>query len=145
MVLPDEILHGLQVLVVDPNEDNCELLRLVLESYHMQVYQALTMAQALTLVRQVQPEIVITELNLPGSDSSVLLDAIQALERGRGSKVITVAVTADMRQSETQALAAGFAKLLLKPLDVMELGPLLAELITQEEPDLYREDFGEAI
>jgi CheY-like chemotaxis protein len=133
MVLPDEILHGLQVLVVDPNEDNCELLRLVLEPYHMQVYQALTMDQALTLVKQVQPEIVITELNLPGGDSSVLLDAIQALERGQGSKVITVAVTADMRRSETQALAAGFAKLLLKPLEVMELGLLLAELITQSD------------
>lgn len=136
-LIPAAILEGLQVLAVDNHEDSCDLLRFALELYQMQVQTARSVRQSLVAVMQSQPDIVITELVLPQEDGYALLRQVRQLEPVRGGKALAIAVTADMTQSEPQALAAGFAKLLYKPIDITALVTLLAELIREEEGLTY--------
>lgn len=133
MLTPAELLQGLQVLVVDDHEDSCELLRFALEIYQMQVQAVLSVAQAFDVLMQFQPDIVIIDLYLPEADGYTLLHHLRQLEPLQGGKAIAIAVTADMMQRESQALAAGFAKLLRKPVDITTLVSLLSDLIRAEE------------
>lgn len=128
-----EALQGLQVLVVDSHQDSCELLCFALELSQMQVRTARSVRQAIVAVMQAQPDILITELVLPLEDGYALLRQLRQLEPVRGSRALAIAMTGDIMQSETQALAAGFTKLLWKPVDIMGLATLLAELIREEE------------
>lgn len=128
-----EVLQGLQVLVVDDHEDSCEFLRFALEDYQMQVQTALSVAQALDVVRQFQPDIALIDLHLPEEDGYALLRHLRQLEPLRGGKAITIATTADRTQGEPKVLGAGFTKLLWKPIDIAELVALLADLIRAEE------------
>lgn len=133
MLNPARVLQGLQVLVVDNNADNCELLRFTLEAYSMQVQTAQTVRQALSAFIQALPDILITDIVLPDEDGYVLLDRVRQLEPSRGGKALAIAVTGDITQSESRALAAGFTKFLSKPIDVIDFITMLSELIRAEE------------
>jgi two-component system, OmpR family, response regulator len=127
------VLQGLRVLVVDNNTDNCDLLRATLELHQMQVQTARTATQAVTAFVQAQPDILITDIVLPQEDGYTLLNKVRQLEPGRGGKALAIALTADMTQNELQAIAAGFAKFLLKPIDIVAFVTVLTELISKEE------------
>lgn len=133
MLNPARVLQGLQVLVVDNNADNCELLRFTLEAYSMQVQTAQTVRQALSAFIQALPDILITDIVLPDEDGYVLLNRVRQLEPSRGGKALAIAVTGDITQSESYALAAGFTKFLSKPIDVIDFITMLSELIRTEE------------
>ncbi|MBD3886733.1 response regulator [Phormidium tenue FACHB-886] len=126
------VLIDLQVLVVDSDVDSCELLRFALEQYALTVRTAVSVPQALHLFATFQPDILITTLWLPEQDGYTLLSKIRRLEPVRGGKALALAVTADTTQPLQQAIAAGFVKVLLKPIDVEKLAAMLAELVRQE-------------
>src|SRR6185436_17292241 len=78
-----------------------------------------------------QPEVLISDVEMPGADGYALIRRVRALEaeRGGGGRLPAVALTAYARvEDRTRALAAGFQRYVSKPLEPAELLAVLASL-----------------
>jgi CheY-like chemotaxis protein len=76
------------------------------------------------------PDIVISDIGMPGEDGYSLVRRIRALPPQAGGAVIAVALTAYARQSDVRATEqAGFDLHLGKPLDPQTLIDAIASLV----------------
>jgi CheY-like chemotaxis protein len=66
-------LQGLRVLVVDGNVDCCDLIKLLLQLYGVEVQTAFSVQQALKIFRQWQPDILVSDITLPQEDGFALI------------------------------------------------------------------------
>jgi signal transduction histidine kinase/CheY-like chemotaxis protein len=111
-------LNGRIILVVEDHADARELVAAVLESAGALVLVASSAEEAMDAVRQVRPDMLVTDLGLPGQDGYGLLRRFQALY----PNVPAIALTAYARASDRErALAHGFDRYLIKPIEPNEL------------------------
>ncbi|MGZ5967635.1 MAG: hybrid sensor histidine kinase/response regulator [Polyangiales bacterium] len=122
-------LDGLSVLVVDDEADTCELLREIFEAQGIAVTSATSSAEGFEAFRRVRPDVVVTDIGMPGEDGYGLLHRIRALSPEDGGRTPTVALTAFARgEDRTRALLAGFRAHVPKPIDTAELVAVVASL-----------------
>lgn len=122
-------LEGIDVLVVDDEADARELLATLLARGKMRVTTAATVEEAITLVRNNHPDIVISDIGMPGEDGYVLIKRLRALAPEDGARTPAVALTAFARTEErTKALVSGFNMHVPKPVEPAELLAVLASL-----------------
>ena len=78
-------LQGLRVLAVDDEEDTREMIRAVLEHCKMEVVMAASASEALEAIARSHPDVLISDLGIPGEDGYALIAKVRALpaERGR--------------------------------------------------------------
>jgi CheY-like chemotaxis protein len=109
-------LDGVRVLLVEDTDDTRELLTFVLEQCSAVVTAAASAQEALDAFRRDRPQIVVTDLAMPGHDGYWLLRQLRSHAADR--EVPAVALTAfTERYSREQALQAGFAAFLAKPIE----------------------------
>jgi PAS domain S-box-containing protein len=109
-------LVGLNILLVDDEEDTLTMFRDALESAGACVRAVSSGAAALREAGSWKPDILVTDLGLPGMDGYELLRAIRAT--GSASAYPAVAVSAYARLDDrSRTLAAGFEAHLAKPVD----------------------------
>jgi PAS domain S-box-containing protein len=109
-------LSGLRVLVVEDNEDSRSLAATLLEAAGAVVAVAPTVAQGLAAFARLSPQVVVSDLGLPGEDGFALLRQIRALP-APARDVPFVAMTAYARAEDVEfALAAGFDDHVSKPM-----------------------------
>ena len=114
-----------RVLVVDDNRDAAESLAMILEMSGSEVSVALSGAQALELVRQFQPTIVLTDIGMPGMDGYEVARRLRAEPSSRN--LVLVALTGwGQAEDKQRALNVGFDEHLTKPVDPAELEMVLA-------------------
>jgi two-component system, cell cycle response regulator DivK len=114
------------VLVVDSNIDNLDLTAKLLDSYGCTVITAIDGKAALTLVKEVQPALIITELMLPKIDGINL----SWLLRQSGNFVPIVALTSlSSDLFGDQALQAGFNEYIEKPFQFEALENVLTRYL----------------
>jgi CheY-like chemotaxis protein len=107
-------LTGRTILVVEDHADARELIGAVLESAGARLLMASSAAEAIEQARQVHPDVLVTDLGLPGEDGYGLLQRFQALH----PTVPAIALTAYARASDRErALARGFHRYLIKPIE----------------------------
>ena len=112
------MLTGVRVLVVDDHEDTAELFAFVLAACGADVVSTTGAVEALGVIAARAPDVVVTDLAMPGADGYWLLREIRQLTDPRAKTVPVVAVTAFGREHfRARALAAGFADHLEKPVD----------------------------
>ncbi len=120
---------GLRVLIVEDNVDMAESLAAVLASWGHQVEIAYDTASALERARRAHPEIILSDLGLPGVDGYELARRLRS-EPAFG-KVVLVALTGYGRAADQRrALDAGFDHHLVKPPDLTRLAELLGRVAT---------------
>jgi CheY-like chemotaxis protein len=113
------------VLVVDDNRDAAESLAMILEMSGSEVSVALSGAQALELVRQFQPTIVLTDIGMPGMDGYEVARRLRAEPASRN--LVLVALTGwGQAEDKQRAISVGFDEHLTKPVDPAELEMVLA-------------------
>ena len=135
MVCNGFTLNGLRVLVVDGRVDDLELFTLVLGQCGAAVTTALSTEEALRAYARVEPDVVVSDLTLPGEDGCALLRTL----RERGARVPAIAVTGRAYDRDREAaLAAGFQRHLPKPVDPEELVAVIAELSGRVSPSAPR-------
>ncbi|MBE3131798.1 MAG: response regulator, partial [Acidobacteria bacterium] len=78
----------ISVLIVEDSATQAEKLRASLESHRFAVAVAADGAQAIAVARERQPDIVITDIVMPGMDGYGLCRAIKADERLKDTPVI---------------------------------------------------------
>lgn len=123
-------LNGLRVLVVDDEADASDLLRSVLERCGAEVTTAATAAEAIESFAAHTPEILISDIGMPGEDGYDLIKSVRALEAKRGSdRTPAIALTAYARvEDRVRALQAGFQVHVAKPIEPAELVAFVASL-----------------
>ncbi|QRN99618.1 CHASE3 domain-containing protein [Archangium violaceum] len=125
------VLAKRRILVVDDEEDNREVLKMMLEEYGAHVLTAASAAEALRAVREHRPELLVSDIGMPGEDGYQLITQVRALPVEEGGGVPAVALTAYARvEDRARALTVGFNMHVAKPVEPSELLTLLSNLMS---------------
>jgi CheY-like chemotaxis protein len=120
---------GLKVLVVDDEPDARELVAYVLEASGMEVQSAGSAAEALTLLEQFTPHVLLSDVGMPEEDGYALIRSIRTMADESKKRVPAVALTAFARSEDrTRALLAGFNVHMAKPVEPAALVKTVLEL-----------------
>ena len=129
MSLEEPDLSGLRVLLVEDNGDLRESLTILLEVYGASVTAAESSRAALEALSHTVPDVLLSDLSMPGEDGFTLIEKVRALPADRGGRVPAVAVTArTSAEDRRRVLAAGFQMHLPKPVHATDLVTAVAQL-----------------
>ena len=117
-----------RVLVIEDEADNTEVIREMFEYNAIQSWSAATAEDALQMIADVQPNIFVVDLALPGMDGWGFLNTVR--DNADTADIPAVAITAYHSITVArQAIEAGFAAYFPKPIDttsfVRELSRIL--------------------
>jgi PAS domain S-box-containing protein len=122
-------LHGLTVLVVDDHEDARELMAAVLGRRGATVIAASSTAMALEALDHHHPDVILSDLEMPGEDGYSLIRKVRQRSPEQGGTVPAAALTAYARtEDRVQSLRAGFHRHVPKPVQPEELTEIVASL-----------------
>ncbi len=124
-----------KILMVDDNPGNMKLLSFILGKQGYEVRVAGDAEQALSVLKEFRPRLILMDVQLPGMDG---LELTRRLKADPGySEIMIIAVTASaMKGDEQEALAAGCDGYITKPIDTRLMPVLVArylETARQEE------------
>jgi len=124
-------LIGLGILVIDDEPDAREILEEVLTLAGATIKTAADAAEALRILSDFVPDVIISDLAMPGEDGLSLVRKIRARSPDRVASIPAIALTAYTRtEDRVQALNAGFQLHVPKPVDPTELVATVASLRT---------------
>lgn len=119
-----------RILVAEDNAVNRELLRELLEARGHTVFEACDGQEALHMIEQAQPELLLLDIGMPVLDGFAVIRRIR--ENPRLAPLPVVAVTAyAMRGDREKILNSGFDGYLSKPLNPSSLAEELDRVLTQ--------------
>jgi CheY-like chemotaxis protein len=122
-------LAGIKVLAVDDEPDTRVLLTMVLEQCGAEVRTCASAAEALAALEDYKPDVLVSDIGMPGEDGYDLIRKVRSLEAGHGSRIPAVALTAYARtEDRLQALRAGYNMHVPKPVEPAELAVVIASL-----------------
>jgi signal transduction histidine kinase/ActR/RegA family two-component response regulator len=125
-----ESLRGVRALVVEDDPGSQLFFRLALEDAGAAVTVAGSSAEALAAIEVARPDVVLTDIGMPGEDGYALRARIQGYEERSGSAVPVIAITGYASvQDRRRALDAGFVRHLSKPIDLDALVAAVAEAV----------------
>jgi signal transduction histidine kinase/CheY-like chemotaxis protein len=131
-----ERLEGLKVLVVDDETDTRELLRVGVGQCGAEVLTAGSAQEALEAIAEESPDLLISDIGMPGEDGYELIRKVRALPAGRGRKIPAIALTAYARtEDRMRALRAGYQSHIAKPVELAELITVMASLVKRDDKD----------
>jgi CheY-like chemotaxis protein len=129
------IATGRRILVVDDQRDVRHVASILLTSAGHRVEAAENGQAALSIARRFHPEVVISDIGLPGSMDGCRFAAALKSDPDLALAYL-VAVTGSPRaQDRERALESGFDEVLVKPLDYVALIRALALLPSREGSD----------
>lgn len=128
-----ETLGGTRVLVVEDDADSLEMLETFLAMLGLDVIACATADEAWEAFREKRPDVVVSDVNMPGHDGFWLVRKIRELDPENGGLTPAVALTGGAAYEAT--LDAGFHVHLTKPLDPAGLVDVLRDFVRQEERD----------
>ncbi|MEH2070868.1 MAG: PAS domain S-box protein [Nostoc sp.] len=123
-------LNGLKVLLVDDERDTRELIAFILEQSGAVVTQAASAVEALQVLPNFQPNLLLSDIGMPQVDGYMLMRQIRDMPPELGGKIPAIALTAYAAEIDyQQALAAGFKQHITKPVEPAKLIRAIAKLI----------------
>ncbi|HVP68903.1 MAG TPA: ATP-binding protein [Anaeromyxobacteraceae bacterium] len=124
---PAVSLSELRVLVVDDDPDTLEALRQLLEQAGAGVVAAASAGEAMAALQRAAPDVILSDIGMPGEDGISLIRRVRSLEAGRS--IPAAALTAyTQAEDRDRALGAGYQVFLAKPVDPGVLTAALARL-----------------
>ena len=109
-----------RILVVEDNPKNLKLVRDVLQYCGYEVVEATTGEDGVRLAREVSPDLILMDLQLPGIDGAETLRRIRQHDHMRGVPVVAVTAFA-MDDDRRKAFDSGFNGYVEKPISVRSL------------------------
>jgi PAS domain S-box-containing protein len=136
-MLPDydcpERLDGVKILLVDDEPDTLELLKVGLSRCGAEATVARSAAEAFEQIQTGVPDLLISDIGMPGEDGYDLIRRIRKLPAESGGKVPAIALTAYARvEDRMQALRAGYQMHVPKPVEIAELVAVASSLIQRD-------------
>ncbi len=143
-------LDGLRVLVVDDDPDARELVKTILTQCRAVVETAASAAEAISVITRHdgrQPDLLISDIEMPGADGYALIHKLREMEEQRGGHIPAVALTAYTRvEDRLRSFSSGFQMHVAKPIEPAELLTIVASLTGRlaKQRSLYRVNDGVA-
>lgn len=123
----DGELRGVRVLIVDDDDDSREVLEHLLSGAGAQLRGAGSAEEALTALDEEVPDVLISDIGMPGEDGLSLIRKVRSRAPAAGGLVPAVALTAYARgEDRATALRAGFNSHVSKPVDLGEIVAVVA-------------------
>jgi PAS domain S-box-containing protein len=122
---PRASLRGVRVLVVDDEADSNAVVSALLGARGAEVRTALSAADALAIADVWRPDVVVSDIAMPGEDGIALLRALRSRRAAIG-EVPAIALTAyGSGADRRRILAAGFQAYVAKPFDAVHLAAVV--------------------
>jgi len=108
------------ILIVDDDEKNIKLLKAYLQAEEYRIFQALNGEDALKMVNNFNPDVILLDVMMPGIDG---FEVCKRLKTDEKTKMIPVVMVTALREREDRikALEAGADDFLSKPVNKTEL------------------------
>ncbi len=127
------LLRGRRILLVEDSADTREALQRILQRRGCRVVTAVSGEEALEIARREPPEIIISDIGLPGLSGLELMTRLRARPELR--EVIAIALSGLGREQDIEGAAqAGFDAHLLKPVDIALLDQALVLALEKKFP-----------
>ncbi len=117
-----------RILIVDDNPVNLKLASSVLEFAGWQVMEAADANQALDVIRQTPPDLILMDIALPGMDGLSLTRQLKADQSTRNIRIVALTAFA-MKGDDQKAREAGCDGYITKPVDTRKLPVQVAEIL----------------
>lgn len=115
-------LREVCVLLVEDDTASRDLLKRILEGSGAIVIPASSAPEARKLLRETKPDVMISDVAMPGEDGYQLIRSIRSLPLNENGLIPAAALTAFAREGDREkAIAAGFQMHLTKPIESDEL------------------------
>jgi CheY-like chemotaxis protein len=122
-------LDGVHVLVVEDHAETRELVASLLTRWGALVTVASGADEALSVFEHTRPDVVVSDIAMPGGDGYDFVRRLRLLAPDRGGSTPAAALTASAGQENAErALAAGFQAHVAKPFQPAELAAVVATL-----------------
>jgi PAS domain S-box-containing protein len=123
-------LEGTRVLVVDDEADARGYLTVALEQCGAEVVTAASAHEALESLQRQRPDVLVSDIGMPGEDGFALIAKVRALDAANGGRLPAVALTAYARTEDRgRVLKAGYDLHLPKPIDPHQLADALRQVL----------------
>jgi CheY-like chemotaxis protein len=120
----------LKILVVDDEADTRELLKVALTRCGAEVVTVNSAQEALDALKVMRPQLLISDIGMPGEDGYELIKQVRALSAEQGGKILAIALTAYARaEDRLRALRSGYQMHVAKPVELTELVAVIGSLI----------------
>ncbi|CAG7856261.1 hypothetical protein MCAMS1_00677 [biofilm metagenome] len=118
------------VLVIEDNEDNFELIRIILEANGHQVTHAATGFAGIEGALNLKPTFILLDIQLPDMDGEEVLRHIRSQEGGKQIPIIAVTSFA-MSGDRERLLSAGCNGYIEKPIDSFKIIEQIETIINE--------------
>jgi CheY-like chemotaxis protein len=123
-------LEGVRILLVEDDDDIRAMLCSVLETRGAVLTAVDGSRPAIAVLEKHTPDIVISDISMPGEDGHALMRKVRALPLTRGGRIPAIALTAlDTREARRASAEAGFHYHLTKPVNADKLVDIVAGLV----------------
>lgn len=120
-MISDEVIKGARILIVDDEQASVRLMERMLErAGYGNVHSTTDSRQAIELVREAEPDLILLDLMMPDFDGWEVLEQLRTIIP-EDAYVPIIVLTGDPRpEPRVRALVAGAKDFLAKPFDQFE-------------------------
>ena len=111
---------SMKILTVDDSRTMRDMLRLALTAAGFDVVQAIDGIDGLDVLERENPEIVITDINMPKMDGFGFIEGARKIERFRVAPILVLTTESDPDKKQ-RARSAGATGWIVKPFDPVKL------------------------
>jgi PAS domain S-box-containing protein len=123
-------LTGLQILVVDDDTDTREFQAFVLEESGATVTAVSSGLEALQVLEQLIPDVLVSDVGMAEMDGYMLIQQIRSRPPEQGGKILAIALTAYAGEFDRQkAIKSGFQAHITKPVEPERLIEAIVSLL----------------
>ncbi|MCZ6634585.1 MAG: response regulator [bacterium] len=126
-------MAGETILVVEDNPMNMELVSDILEAHGYQIMQAINGNDAISLVQEKTPDLILMDIQLPGLDGLTVTGIIKDNPDTRGILIIALTARA-MQGDEEKARMAGCDGYISKPINTRTFPTTVRNLLDEKDP-----------
>ncbi|BAY98684.1 two-component hybrid sensor and regulator [Tolypothrix tenuis PCC 7101] len=129
-LLLNSSLAGVRVLIVDDEADSREFIATVLQQVQAEVQTAASASEAMQLISQWQPDVIVSDIGMPKEDGYSFIRKVRSLPPEQGGNIPAAALTAYARaEDRRRAIQEGYQLHLPKPIEPAELATVVASLV----------------
>ena len=121
-----------EILVVEDNNRNRRLMRILLKARGYEVIEAATGAEAMDYLRDHVPDLILMDIQLPQTDGLALTREIKSDPKTKGIPIIAVTAYA-MKGDRERMLEAGCDGYISKPIDTQKLPQTIADTLQEKD------------
>jgi CheY-like chemotaxis protein len=124
-------LKGTKILAVDDEADARGLLKALFEQCGAEVMTAGSAEEAMTMLEEHAPDVLVSDIGMPGEDGYSLIQRIRESNNASYRRIPAVALTAFARTEDRfRALQAGYNMHVPKPVEPAELALVISRLVS---------------